>query len=165
MSYYQLRAEQYLKLNPEKAWEFLSDPANLAKITPPQMHFQILESDGEPMYAGQIIHYKVSPLKGIKTHWVTEITQVEAGKYFIDEQRYGPYSMWHHQHHIEAVEGGVCMRDIINYKLPLGPLGKMAHVLFVGQQLRSIFRFREKALDEKFGNLPGRPNTLLFKKI
>ena len=152
-------------MDPVQAWEFLSNPANLGKITPPQMDFQILESNGVPMYAGQIIHYRVSPLKGIKTHWVTEITQVAQGSYFVDEQRFGPYSMWHHQHHIEAVEGGVCMRDIVDYKLPLGPLGRLAHYLFVGGQLKRIFRFREKALNEQFGALPGRPNTLSFKKI
>lgn len=116
------------------------------------MGFQIL-SDAKQlkeMYAGQIIEYHVSPVAGIKMHWVTEITHVEKGVYFVDEQRFGPYSFWHHKHWLTAVEGGVEMHDIVHYKLPFGPLGRLMNSLVVARQLTSIFEFRKKTLDELF---------------
>jgi hypothetical protein len=104
------------------------------------------------MYAGQIIEYTVKPLLGIPLYWMTEITHVQEGAYFVDEQRFGPYIMWHHQHHFKEVTGGVMMTDIVHYKIPLGFLGDIAHWLFVKKQLQGIFDFRFKAVIDKWGN-------------
>ena len=136
----------------EKVWEFISDPANLKKITPPYMGFDIT-TKGLPskMYAGMIIHYQVSPLMGIKTTWVTEITQVSNLNYFIDEQRVGPYKMWHHQHFIEPINGGVLMTDIVDYQPPLGILGAAANFLLIRKKLNEIFDFRTLKIEEYFG--------------
>jgi len=103
------------------------------------------------MYAGQLIEYRVSPVLGIPMYWMTEITHVVEGKYFIDEQRFGPYALWHHQHHFRAVEGGVEMTDIVHYKIPLGPLGWIADRLFVRQKLEQIFDYRYRKVSEMFG--------------
>ena len=102
------------------------------------------------MYAGQLIEYRVSPVLGIPMYWMTEITHVVEGKYFIDEQRFGPYALWHHQHHFRAVEGGVEMTDIVHYKIPLGPLGWIADRLFVRQKLEQIFDYRYRKVAELF---------------
>ncbi len=115
------------------------------------MGFNILYiSGGDKAYAGQIIRYHVSVLPGIKVHWVTEITQVKEPSYFIDEQRFGPYALWHHQHHFKEVPGGVEMTDEVNYAIPLGPLGRLAHFIFVGREVNRIFDHRFKVLEEFF---------------
>ncbi|SFR48150.1 Ligand-binding SRPBCC domain-containing protein [Robiginitalea myxolifaciens] len=165
MGHYQIRAAQNLSCTPAEAWEFLSNPGNLQRITPPKMKFEILDGLAENMFAGQIIHYKVSPFKGFKTHWVTEITHVKEGEYFVDEQRFGPYAFWHHQHRIEAISGGTRMEDIVNYKLPLGPLGDLAHGLFVKRQLKEIFAYREAELLRRFGKAESGTDQLSFKKL
>ena len=103
------------------------------------------------MYPGQIISYKVAPLPGIKTNWVTEITHVQEGHFFVDEQRFGPYSMWHHEHHFHQEENQVLMIDKVSYKIPFGVLGHLAQLLFVKKQLREIFSYRIQALEEIFG--------------
>ncbi|MBM3433072.1 MAG: SRPBCC family protein [Bacteroidetes bacterium] len=146
-----LKRVQVLPISIEKAWDFFSDPANLATITPPGMGFHIL-SDHRPtrMYAGQLIEYRVSPLLGIPMYWMTEITHVVEGKYFIDEQRFGPYTLWHHQHHFQEVAGGVEMTDIVHYKVPFGLLGALADRLFVRQKLKQIFDYRYQAVAQLF---------------
>ncbi len=103
------------------------------------------------MYAGQVITYKVKPLLRIPMFWMTEITHVEEAKYFVDEQRFGPYALWHHQHHFKEVQGGVEMLDIIHYKLPFGPLGSLVNFLFVRKQLKGIFDYRFRYLEDHFG--------------
>jgi len=103
------------------------------------------------MFSGQIIQYILTPILGIPFRWVTEITHVDQGKYFVDEQRFGPYTFWHHKHFIEPVDGGVKMTDIVDYKLPLGPLGKLAHSLFVSNKVKEIFIYRTQKLKELFG--------------
>jgi ligand-binding SRPBCC domain-containing protein len=136
----------------DEVWGFISSPRNLQQITPDYMGFKIITPNlPDRMYPGMIIAYKVSPVMGIKMTWVTEITQVEEKKYFVDEQRIGPYKMWHHEHFIEATEQGVLMKDIVNYKLPLGFLGELAHYLFVRKQLKEIFQYRRNTLEEKYG--------------
>ena len=116
------------------------------------MGFNITSGDlPDKMYPGMIISYKVSPLLGIKMTWVTEITQVRDKKYFVDEQRVGPYAIWHHEHIIEKIDGGVRMKDIISYKPPLGFLGAIANSLLIKRQLKAIFDFRVKALESEFG--------------
>ena len=105
----------------------------------------------EKMYPGMIISYKVSPLLGIKMTWVTEITQVKEREYFVDEQRVGPYAMWHHEHKIESIEGGVLMTDIVSYQPPFGILGSLANCLLIKKQLKEIFDFRTVAVEKMFG--------------
>ena len=148
---YRLKTVQKLPISLEKAWDFLSDPGNLKNITPDYMGFKILAGAEEKMYAGQIIKYTVTPVLGIPLGWVTEITHVRDNEYFVDEQRFGPYRLWHHKHFIKAISGGVEMIDIVDYKLPFGILGRIAHPLFVKRQLNQIFNYRYNKLIELFG--------------
>jgi len=151
---YSLKTVQKIPVSLDKAWDFFSSPANLQEITPGNLGFTIISKyHGDKMYAGQVIEYKVSPVLGIPLYWMTEITHVEEGKYFVDEQRYGPYSMWHHQHHFKAVEGGVEMTDIVHYKLPLWFLGDIANEILVKKQLKGIFDYRFKKVEEMFGKI------------
>jgi ligand-binding SRPBCC domain-containing protein len=153
---YRLKTVQQIPVALDEAWDFFSDPSNLSKITPSGMGFKILsEKTGQRMYAGQIIEYKVKPVLGIPVYWMTEITHVEEGKFFVDEQRFGPYSFWHHQHHFKENEHGVEMTDLVHYKIPFGFLGDLTQALFVGKQLESIFEFRKKAVDQIFGGVSG----------
>lgn len=165
MKIYSLHATQFLPITMDKAWEFLSNPANLKVITPDHMGFVIYSGADRPMYAGQIIQYKVSPFPGFTTKWVTEITHVEKGAYFVDEQRFGPYRLWHHKHFIRKVDQGVEMEDIIHYKLPFGWLGRLAHPILVKKQLKQIFSYRETKLSELFGTIPGKAANLEFKSF
>ena len=149
---YSFKTIQNIPIPVAAAWDFFSNPANLKEITPGTMGFKtISQHHGNSMYAGQVIEYKVSPVLGIPLYWMTEITHVEDKKYFVDEQRYGPYSMWHHQHHFKAIEGGVEMTDIVHYKLPFWFFGDIANTLFVKKQLQQIFDFRFKVVEQKFG--------------
>lgn len=153
---YSFKAVQNIPVDIDTAWEFFSSPVNLQKITPVNMHFKIISKhSGSKMYPGQIIEYRLSPLPGISFYWMTEITHVSDKKFFVDEQRYGPYSLWHHQHHFKEIEGGVEMTDIVHYKIPYWFLGSIANSLFVRRQLRQIFDFRFKAVEEKFGKWRG----------
>lgn len=148
---YSLKTVQVLKTSIDEAWDFFSSPANLQKITPQKLGFQIVSlHHGEKMYAGQIIEYKVRPVMGIPLYWMTEITHVEDKKYFVDEQRFGPYSLWHHQHHFKEIEGGVEMTDIVHYKIPFWILGDIAQQLFVKKQLEAIFNYRFEAAEKLF---------------
>ena len=151
MSFHQLIKTQFVPASIDEVWDFISSPANLKEITPDYMGFDITsENLPEKMYPGMIISYKVRPLLGIPMTWVTEITHVEEGKYFIDEQRVGPYALWHHQHFIEHYENGVMMTDIVSYKPPLGILGSVANSLLIRRQLEGIFKYREAALKKRF---------------
>ncbi len=165
MQLYQLRARQSLPMTKQEAWNFLSNPKNLKVITPEHMGFHILEGADRPMFEGQIIQYKVSPFPGFKTKWVSEITTVKEGSYFVDQQLFGPYALWHHKHFIEEVAGGVVMEDIIDYKIPFGFLGRLAHPIIVKKQLKQIFSFREQKLKELFGSLEGQNTFLEIKAI
>lgn len=148
----QLIYVQTIPVSLAEAWDFFSSPLNLAKITPKEMAFNII-SDKEmikKMYAGMIITYKVT-VAGVQLDWMTEITQVRDQKYFIDEQRFGPYKFWHHQHHFKEVNGGVEMTDIVTYGLSFGPFGNIANKIFVGPKLQQIFEYRRRAITERFG--------------
>lgn len=141
---------QFVPASLDVVWDFFSSPANLSRITPPEMGFIITSPEQTEMYPGMFITYKVSPAPGIKLNWVTEITQISTGKFFIDEQRRGPYRIWHHEHHFKRVEGGVEMRDILYYAVPLGFIGKLANLIFVRNKVKQIFSFREKRISELF---------------
>lgn len=117
------------------------------------MGFKTLSGDDRQMFSGQIIHYTITPLLGIKIEWVTEITHIVDKNYFVDEQRYGPYSFWHHKHFFKEIPGGVEMEDMVHYKLPLGFLGQLAHPFLVKPKLKEIFDYRENKLKELFGEM------------
>lgn len=151
MKIYTLHKKQRLPISVQQAWDFLSNPKNLKTITPDYMGFNILSGADRPMFTGQIIQYIVTPVLGIKTKWVTEISHVVDKKYFVDEQRFGPYALWHHKHFIKEVDGGVEMEDIIDYKLPFGILGQLVHPILVKPKLEEIFNYRAKKLEELFG--------------
>lgn len=155
MATFSLKTVQKIPVDIETAWEFFSNPANLQKITPSDLGFKILSKQhGTKMYPGQIIEYKVKPVLGIPIYWMTEITHVKDKEFFVDEQRFGPYQLWHHQHHFKIVEGGVEMTDIVHYRNPLGFLGNIANALFVKAQLKKIFEYRIKVVEDLFGKWP-----------
>jgi ligand-binding SRPBCC domain-containing protein len=150
---YTLVSKMTVKTDLQTLWDFISVPENLSKITPPAMDFRITfrsSLNDEKMYPGQIISYKVKPLPVFDASWVTEITQVQEKKFFIDEQRFGPYRFWHHQHIIKEVPGGVEMTDIVSYKLPLGFIGCWFGGWMVRKQLKKIFNYRTMQLEKIF---------------
>ncbi len=152
MAFHQLQRKKVLNIDIECAWNFFSSPHNLLKITPPYMQMTVLsQSGGNKTYGGQIITYSVKPLLGIPLPWMTEITHVKQNEYFVDEQRFGPYALWHHTHFFKEIDGGIEMTDIVNYKMPFGFIGEIAHWLFVKKQIESIFEYRNQRLEEIFG--------------
>jgi len=151
MKIYTKKYKTIIPISIDEAWDFFSSPKNLAVITPPHMGFNITsEFNGEKMYPGLLITYKVSPLFGLKMDWCTEITHVLDKQYFVDEQRFGPYAMWHHQHHFKVIEGGVEMTDIIDYAVPFGVLGRMMNTILISNEIEKIFTFREAKIKELF---------------
>lgn len=151
MAFYQFKREQFIQADLAIVWDFISSPANLKKITPPYMGFDITSGDlPKKMYQGMIISYKVSPIWGIKTDWVTEITHIRELEYFVDEQRIGPYTLWHHQHLLIPQEKGVLMQDIVTYAPPMGLLGAIANKLIIEKKLREIFAYRWEVVEKMF---------------
>lgn len=148
---YQLKKTQLVKADLETCWNFFSSPKNLKEITPDYMGFDVLVDIPEKMYEGLMIAYTVKPLFGIPMEWITEIKYVHDKKFFVDEQRKGPYKIWHHEHHFEETEKGVRMTDIVSYELPLGFIGKLAHPIIVKNKLEEIFDYRFKRVEEIFG--------------
>jgi ligand-binding SRPBCC domain-containing protein len=154
MSVFTFKRSQILPVRIHEAWDFLSAPANLNRITPPGMHFRILSgTENQTMYAGQIIAYQVNILPLIRVNWVTEITHVNSPFYFVDEQRFGPYAFWHHQHHLSETENGLEMTDIITYKLPFGWLGSLLTGSLIRKRLKEIFDYRSDKLAEIFPDI------------
>lgn len=151
MAFYELVKKQIVPATIDEVWEFISSPKNLKEITPDYMGFDIMSKNlAKKIYPGMIISYKVRPLLGIPVMWVTEITHVAEKKYFVDEQRIGPYAMWHHQHIIEPLGNDVLMIDIVSYKPPFAFLGSIANTLFIRKQLEKIFLYRENALKKRY---------------
>ena len=150
---YSIQCIQHIPASIEEVWKFFSDPSNLKKITPEKLDFVVISKEQEKMYAGQIIEYTIRPLFRIPVYWMTEIMHVKEQQYFIDEQRYGPYSFWHHQHFFEEVEDGVVMKDLVHYKIPFWFIGDIANTLFVRKQLKTIFSFRFAIIANLFGNI------------
>jgi ligand-binding SRPBCC domain-containing protein len=156
MKPYHLKFQQKIPVSLNEAWDFFSSPFNLSKITPAEMAFTVTSelSANDKMYAGMIITYNVSPMLGLKLDWMTEITHVQKHQYFIDEQRFGPYQFWHHQHHFKEIDGGVEMNDILTYGLPVGVFGRVANKIFVARKLQQIFNFRKEKVEKLFGKMP-----------
>ena len=151
MGVYQFHREQKLPATVNEVWEFISSPGNLKEITPDYMGFDIVSPQKpEEMYPGMIIIYKVSPLLNKKMTWVTEITHIKEKEYFVDEQRKGPYKMWHHEHKITPIENGVLMSDLLTYQPPMGLIGNLANKFIIRKKLNEIFSHRKKALEKIF---------------
>lgn len=152
MALYQLKTEQNLPISLDQAWSFLSSPKNLSQITPTEMDFKITNPYlPEEMYIGTMVSYTLRPLFGIRARWVTEITHIEDKNYFIDEQRSGPYAIWHHEHRLKEIDGGVQMTDLLSYQPPFGILGDIANRLFLRKKIEQIFEYRRQALIFRFG--------------
>jgi len=149
---YTMELTQELPIDIDTAWDFFSSPKNLAQITPPYMGFLITSQNIEKMHVGQIITYKIGILPGIKQNWVTEITHIQDKLFFVDEQRFGPYAMWHHEHHFKKTDNGLLMTDRVSYKIPFGIFGHIAQGLFVKKQIKSIFSYRYETLKKLFPN-------------
>jgi ligand-binding SRPBCC domain-containing protein len=145
-----IKTEQLLPISLDEAWRFFATPNNLNAITPPDMKFEILSEVPAEMYEGLLITYTIKPFLNIPMRWVTEITHIKSGQFFVDEQRIGPYRIWHHEHHFKQVEGGVLMTDIVSYDIGKSILGWLAGILFVHKMVKGIFTFREKRLKEIF---------------
>ena len=152
MAVYEIREKQALPVSLDEAWAFFSHPKNLAEMTPEYLNLKFTNSlFRDEMYAGQVITYTVKPVLGIPMFWMTEITHVKDREFFVDEQRVGPYALWHHQHHFREIPGGVEMTDIVHYRLPGWWLGDLANTMFVRNQLKSIFTFRRAKVEALFG--------------
>ncbi len=151
MAIYRLTARQVVPVSLEEAWAFFSNPRNLPVITPPWLALEVTSDPPAEMHPGLIITYNVRPFLDIPLAWATEITHVEERVRFVDDQRIGPYSLWHHQHDFREVEGGVEVRDAVSYALPFGPLGDVVAWLAVRPRVRAIFDYRRQVLRERFG--------------
>lgn len=153
---FSFQAIQQIPVTIDQAWDFFSDPSKLQVITPPDLGFRIISKyQGSRMYPGQLIEYTVRPILDLPLYWMTEITHVADKNYFIDEQRSGPYSFWHHQHHFREIEGGIEMTDIVHYQLPFWVLGNLINAFFIQKQLRNIFQYRHTAVEKVFGKMGG----------
>ena len=148
MKLYQIKLKQILPMMLNDAWNFFSNPRNLSKITPPWLKLKITSDLPDRMYEGMIISYKVYPLLGIPSNWVTEITRMKELEYFIDEQCIGPYKFWHHQNLFKEIEEGIEMTDIVNYAIPLDPLSRPLNTLVVGKKINEIFEYRKELLND-----------------
>ena len=148
----QIFKKQLINSDLDTVWNFMSSPNNLSKITPSKMNFKITSTNNTKMYQGMIITYKVSPLLGIPLNWMTEITHVKEKQFFVDEQRMGPYKIWHHEHLFIEKNNGVLMVDIISYKLPFGILGRLVNYLFIKNQLSTIFNYRFNKMNDFFNH-------------
>lgn len=147
---FQLIRKQIIHTDLQTCWDFFSSPANLKEITPSYMGFDVKTNVPNKMYEGLIIGYQVSPLLKIPMEWVTEITHVRDKEFFVDEQRVGPYKLWHHEHHFREVENGVEMIDIVTYEPPFGILGKLVHPFLIKPKLEEIFEYRFKKVESIF---------------
>jgi len=150
MKLYQIKSKQVLPMMLNDAWNFFSNPRNLSKITPPWLNLKITSDLPDRMYEGMIISYKVYPLLGIPSNWVTEIMRMKEMELFIDEQRLGPYKFWHHQHFFKEINEGIEMTDIVNYAIPLDPLTRPLNTLIVSKKVKEIFEFRKEVLNRLF---------------
>jgi ligand-binding SRPBCC domain-containing protein len=150
MKIFTIKAKQAITISIDEAWNFFSNPNNLPKITPPWLNLKVTSELPDKMYEGMIITYKVYPFLGITSNWVTEITTVKEKTFFIDEQRFGPYKFWHHQHHFKEIDEGVEMKDIVSYALPLDPLSRLLNNILVEKKVEEIFSFRKGLLEDLF---------------
>ena len=150
---YSLETKQIIDRPIEEIWSFFTNPKNLNQLTPSDMNFKILSGNSDDFYEGKIISYSVNPFKFYNIKWVTEITKIKKNDFFIDEQRFGPYKMWHHEHHfIKNNDNTTTIYDKVIYKLPYGIIGKLSHKLFIKKRLLEIFNFRKKTIKKLYTN-------------
>lgn len=147
-----LKQEQFLRIGLDEAWSFFSTPRNLNRITPNDMTFEIVSDVPDMMYEGMLINYRLRPMFNIPLRWCTEITHIREKEFFIDEQRIGPYRMWHHEHHFKAVDGGILMTDLLQYDIGKSVIGVIAGKLFVDLRVKEIFSFRYETLETYFNS-------------
>ena len=148
---------QRLAISVEEAWDFLTGPQNLGLITPPWLDFRLTLTPPEYLHPGTIYGAQVRPFPGISLHIVTEITHIRAPSLYITQQRVGPFTLWHHEHHLREHKDGVEIEDIVHYGLPFGPLGTLFHDLVIRKKLHDIFTYRAHALDKRFGSPKRQP--------
>jgi ligand-binding SRPBCC domain-containing protein len=153
MKVYKKESVQHINASLEECWAFFSNPNNLQVITPKTMGFEVTDYDDKFIYAGQIIQYKIAPFLGIPLNWMTEIAIVKENNYFVDEQRFGPYTLWHHKHFFEATANGTQMTDIVHYALPFGFIRRIMNSLVVKNELKTIFEYRHKKIEELFNTI------------
>ena len=153
MSVHRIETTHLLPMPRDEAWRFFSNPRNLARITPPEMRFELTSDVPDEIYPGLMITYRVRPIFNFAVTWVTEITHVQERERFVDEQRAGPYAMWHHEHSFRDAPGGTEMRDIVHYAIPGGPLGDLINERIVAGKVAAIFAHRRRTLEELFGVL------------
>jgi ligand-binding SRPBCC domain-containing protein len=151
MKLYALERSQVIRASLADVWQFFSDPHNLARLTPPELNLVVPAETPHCIHPGMIITYPVRAIADIQWNWVTEITQVIDNQLFVDEQRFGPYRFWHHQHHFHETGEGIEVRDLVHYSLPLGPLGRLVHAMVVEARLSEIFDYRLDAIRAAFG--------------
>jgi len=149
MSKYTLERKQTIPSDLNSTYAFFEDPRNLKEITPPWLSFRVVSASDETMRQGTRIRYKIRWF-GLSMKWESLIAEYEKNESFADEMLRGPYKSWYHVHRFRAVPGGVEMSDRVDYELPFGPLGRLAHWLMVRRQLKAIFDFREKRIREIF---------------
>ena len=149
---YTLKSVKEVKTSIDKAWGFFSSPKNLSKVTPDDMGFKVTSELSDNMYVGQIISYQVCPFPGLKMNWVTEITHINNKMFFVDEQRFGPYKMWHHEHLFLQKGEYVEMTDKVSFKVPFGFIGRLFTPFIVIPQLKKIFNYRNQKIEETFNH-------------
>lgn len=147
-----LEKKQLIPIDLKTAWDFFSSPENLSKITPSELGLRITSEIPERMHEGLLIRYKVTPFPFFESEWITEITHIDEPSFFVDEQRAGPYSFWHHKHYFKEIDGGVEIKDVVDYALPFGPIGDIVNHIFVGRKLEFIFDYRYKEIEKIFGS-------------
>ncbi len=160
-----LHAIQKIPIPLPQAWDFFTRPQNLIDITPPSMALKIRTNPlPEKVYQGERIEYTVSPLPGIPLHWITEITLVRPQEHFIDESRKGPYKVWKHMHYFKVIDGGIEMRDHVEYINPFGFVGRLSNGLFVQRKLRELFEYRYQRIETLFGKWEGQKMEIIFDR-
>ena len=151
---YQYKTEQFLPISVNEAWSFFSSAKNLAIITPPELDFKILTAlDDSEIYTGMLLDYILKPLWGIPARWQTVIDAVDKPVLFTDRQLKGPYALWEHTHRFIEKPNGVLMKDTVNYQLPFGIIGRIAHAVLIRQKIENIFTYRKAVLQKMFNHV------------
>jgi ligand-binding SRPBCC domain-containing protein len=149
MSGHTLERKQIVPGDIAGIFRFFEDPKNLETITPPWMHFEVRSSTDERVRRGTEIAYRLR-WQIFPMTWRSRISEYEEGELFADEMLQGPYKRWCHHHLFTEVDGGVEVRDIVEYELPFGPLGRLVHTMAVRAQLEAIFQYRHDAIARIF---------------
>lgn len=152
--HHELRRVQRVSAPLAEVFAFFADPWNLERITPPWLGFRVEAATDAPVRRGTRIRYRLR-LHGVPLRWESLIAELVEGEMFADQQMVGPYRYWYHRHRFREVPGGVEIEDVVEYLLPLGPLGRLTHALAVGNRLRAIFDYRARAITDRFGAVSG----------